>query len=284
MKEEIKKIGGSLYYFSGAKFSVRKFVPEDKKALPTGFIWLIGIYIALFGVASNRYENRIDIIENRANAIFAQLATNNYDKALSRISTVQTMECPVEPNILNPITVIGSFFKNTKYDEMVILLKNTLEDWKHELDYKKIWLADLVGADLTTANLTGAYLMSADFLGANLSGANLKRAMLNEANFQLANLEGVNFQLANLEGVNFQEAELFGANLMNATVKDTNFQQASLVGTNLKGSKELTIQQLCGAYSLWKAQLDQKIYDEVKEKCPRLLKRPKGKGYRKKMK
>ena len=274
MKEKTKKIWGNIYHYSGSKFIVRKFVPEDKKTLPTGFIWLMGIYIAIFGVASNRYENRIDIIENRANAIFAQLATGNYDKAFNRIATVQNMRCPIKPEIFKPQTVVGSLFKNRKYDEIVVLLRNTLEDWKHELEYTKLLLADLQGADLTSAKMKGAFLIMADMFGANLEGADLERAMLTEANFHMAHLAGVNFSYAHLNGANFQEAELFGANLMNADVKDANFQKTSLVGTNLKNSKGLTIEQLCSAYTLWRVELDQEFYNQVKAQCPELLERP----------
>ena len=46
---------------------------DTKLKKPSTFIfWIIGIYVAFIGVASQRYENRIDIIENRANTIFAQ--------------------------------------------------------------------------------------------------------------------------------------------------------------------------------------------------------------------
>ena len=97
--------------YSSAEFIYRKFnPPKDSGALPTGLVWMIGIYVAFFGVASQRYENRVDIIENRTNSIFTQLATDVYEKALSRISTVQRMWCPEKPEILNPLSVIRSLF------------------------------------------------------------------------------------------------------------------------------------------------------------------------------
>ena len=72
----------------------------------------------------------------------------------------------------------------------------------------------------------------------------------------------------------FQEAELSGSNLMNANVKDANFQKAFLVGANLKNTEGLTIEQLCSTYTLWRVELDQEIYNEVKVQCPDLLERP----------
>ncbi len=55
-------------------------------------LWVVGIYVAFFGVASQRYENRIDIIENRANAIFTQLGTLNVKKVLSRIPVIKNKD------------------------------------------------------------------------------------------------------------------------------------------------------------------------------------------------
>jgi len=70
-----------MFCYSGLEFIYRKLNPaKNPQTLPTGFIWLIGMYIALFALASQRYENRIDIIGNRANAIFAQLAVPFLEK------------------------------------------------------------------------------------------------------------------------------------------------------------------------------------------------------------
>ena len=126
-----------VFHYSGLEFIYRKFnPPKNPQPLPTGFIWVVGIYVAFFGVASQRYENRIDIIENRANSIFAQLAVPSVQKkAIGRISLVQNMQCPYKPNILNPSSVFISLFKDSKYGEMIELLKE-LEF--HDPDYWSI--------------------------------------------------------------------------------------------------------------------------------------------------
>lgn len=43
---------------------------------PTFILWVIGIYTAVFGIASGRYESRLDTIENRVSATITQLANN----------------------------------------------------------------------------------------------------------------------------------------------------------------------------------------------------------------
>jgi len=177
-------IAAWTYHYSGLKFIYRKFnPPKDSGALPTGVIWLIVIYVAFFGVASQRYENRIDIIENRANAIFAQLAVPSIQKkALSRISRVQNMLCPYKPNILNPFSVFLSLFgPDSNYEEMVKQLKETIENWKDSLDSVDLWEADLRRAFLREANFQRANLHGADLMGADLWGVNLVEADLREA-------------------------------------------------------------------------------------------------------
>jgi len=93
-------------HYSGLKFIWRKFKPEkDSEKLPTGFIWLVGIYLTSFGVSSQMYENRVDLIENRANSIFTQLSTKANKNAINRISATQNLWCPPKPNFWNYKTV-----------------------------------------------------------------------------------------------------------------------------------------------------------------------------------
>lgn len=172
-----------IYDFSGIRVIWSKILPPKEKTgrTPSTFLlWVIGIYVALYGITSQRYENRIDIIENRANAIFAQLSTDTYKNALSRISIVQNMPCPKKPYILKPRTVFSSLLGSEgRYDIMVELLKETIEDWKDKLG---------------GVNLNGAQLQEAKFWGANLTAADLRGANLEWADLELANLTGADLQ------------------------------------------------------------------------------------------
>ena len=152
-----------LWDFLGFRFIFQKVNPpidsDTVKRKPrTIMIWIIGIYVAFFGIASQRYENRIDIIENRANAIFTQLSTPIYKAALSRIPRVQRMGCPVKPEIKKPYTVWRSLFSaDTVYLEIVEQLKETVETWKDSLREVR-----LLNADLSFTNLNGSNLQFAD--------------------------------------------------------------------------------------------------------------------------
>ena len=227
----------AMFRYSGMEFIFRKFYPSKyPQPLPTGLIWLVGIYVAFYGVASQRYENRVDIIENRANSIFTQLATDVYKKALGRIATVQNMWCPEKPEILNPPSVFRSLFKEIKYQELVKLLKETIEDWKDLLSDVNLYKASLSGANLVGASLSGANLEGANLTGARLTRANLKRASLLKANLDEANLYGANLDGADLDRANLKEANLKGASLLGANLDGASLSGANLEGANLNGA------------------------------------------------
>lgn len=292
----MNRIIKGIFYYSGFEYIYRKAKPVT--GLPTLPLWLIGIYIAFFGIASQRYENKIDIIENRSNLIFAQLGTDARKSALGRISDVQNYPCPVKPIILNPASVLRSIFtKDTVYTEMVDLLRETIEDWKKELDGVKLRSANLEGADLREANLNSARLQNAnlqkawllganledanlegaDLRGAKLEGANLKRADLRRADLRGAdlretNLEEAKLMIADLEGADLKMANLQKAKLMMAELNETNFGGANLAGVDLRGAKNLTVEQLSQLKTLFRVEyIDPELKIKVEKECPQIL-------------
>jgi uncharacterized protein YjbI with pentapeptide repeats len=266
-REKTIAVLGWIYHYSGGKFVIRKFKPADKSQLPTGWIWLLGIYVAFFGVASQRYENRIDKIENRANAIFAQLASSSESvrkSALSSIARTQRMPCPSKPNILRPYSVFLSLFKDSKYDEIISLLRETVENWKDALD----------SADLRGANLAGAALYKANLRGTDLSWANLRGANLADANLSGADLWSANLRESYPMGAILIKARLEMADLRKAYLNDANLEGAKLWGADLRGTYNLTIEQLSTVESLYEAKLDPDLMEQVKKKYPHLLEKP----------
>jgi len=61
------------------------------------------------------------------------------------------MPCPYKPNILNPLSVFLSLFRDSKYEEVSAQLKETIEDWKDSLDSVNLSEAILREADLGRA-------------------------------------------------------------------------------------------------------------------------------------
>jgi hypothetical protein len=105
----------SPFHYSGLEFILSKFIPLEKsdssKPLPTGPIWLLGIYVAFWTLASERYEYKVDIIEARVNSIYAELGASDLRKyALGRIPEIQRMTCPEKPDILSPLSIFRSIF------------------------------------------------------------------------------------------------------------------------------------------------------------------------------
>lgn len=186
------------------------------------------------------------------------------------------MPCPLEPRILDPISVFRSLFgKDRLYHEIVELLKETIENHK----------ATLNTVDLTNAHLQGAMLSRANLQGAILAGTDLQNAALDKANLKNAIL--IN---ANLEGATLLEADLRGARA-NLPDEDTQYSTA-IPGSGVmeynpplhpKQRKpyktlmiypDLLVDDLCKAKTLHKAKLDDPVKNQILEKKPDLLKNP----------
>lgn len=270
-----------VWDFTGLHFIWRKILPpntpeSEKKNVPTFMLWIVGIYVALFGIASQRYENRVDIIENRANAIFAQLGTDVKDKALGRIARVQNMACPTKPEILNPRSLFLSLFgNNDKYYQMIQDLKETVEDWKAHLKGVDLAKADLMGVNLQEANLEGTILTLVNLKKANLRGANLQSASFMKANLEQAQLWLALLRKADFKRANLKATKLGGAELGWVNFDGSNLEGADLQMANLEQAINLTVEQLSKAKTLYRAKLDPELEAEIKEKYPRLLEEPK---------
>ncbi|HII90789.1 MAG TPA: pentapeptide repeat-containing protein [Methanosarcina sp.] len=137
---------------------------------------------------------------------------------------------------------------------------------------------------LRKVNLAGANLQWANLYGSGLQGANFERAILEEVIFEDANLKGTNFQGAKLglsdfkkasliEAV-FKEADLVGADFTEADLQGANFEMTFLGGSNLKGAKNLTVEQLSKAKTLYNATLDEELLIPLKEAHFTLFEKP----------
>jgi len=142
-------------------------------------------------------------------------------------------------------------------EELLRLLRASLENWNRwrkaypaiEVDLRN---ADLSRADLSRADLSGADLRETDFREANLSEANLsgtklsgaklrkadlRRAFLNGANLTGADLTGADLVSADLSGASFTYSILSGADLSGADFNYTILSGANLSGAKLRAAK-----------------------------------------------
>ena len=291
LKITFKKVLYWLYDTFGLRFIWGKqcthIDPITGKHKPKTFIlWIIGIYIALFGVASQRYENRIDTIENRANAIFAQQGTSVGTGALSRISYVQNMKCPIKPALFRPDLTISSLFKETYYSEMVELLKDTVVLHKEQLSGANLSGANLSGLDLSKASLDGSNLSNANLEECDFSDASLRRANLSNSNLQKSKFIRADISHADLTQADLTESDLsyvkcgetlfintilVKANLSKSEWNTDALTGADLTEADLRGAISFTKEALLNVKSLYKTKLDTSYIEYIKSNKPLLF-------------
>ena len=157
--------------FCGCRFIWRKIVPEIQAELdnpdyqkPSTFVlWVLALYFAAFGLASQLFESRLDKVEHKANMLVAQLATPQFKTVLGRIDTIQRLQCRVKPMFLEPITVLASLFlgDSAACASVVTELKGVVEDWKGSLEGVDLSFAQLQKVKLRDAQAQGAYFFEA---------------------------------------------------------------------------------------------------------------------------
>ena len=128
--------------------------------------------------------------------------------------------------------------------------------------------------NLEGADLHGARFMSANLQLANLRGANLQNAHLALTNLQYASLEETKLQNATLVIANLQNAHLQGADLQNVSLWGADLQGADLRNVNLTNVKDLEVEKLLEAETLYMAKLPDRTKKEIMQKKPELFNNP----------
>ncbi len=273
-----------IWDFTGFRYIFSKILPntdKDSKNAPSTFIlWIVGVYVALFGLASQRYENKIEKIENRTNGIITQMAIPDLRRqALMRIPKIQNTLSPVKPDFLLPTSIIKSLFmKPEQYHEMVDTLKQVILDSSDllgslppertydsgthhlikSLDLSSVHLngvnfgtgINMYGIILKNANLAGISLRYSDLRGSNLESANLKGStligvQLTNANLNYSNLSGSNLREGRVDKAEVREAILDNIYALDASFSGSNLlkvkmRNASLGGANFSGANLLS--------------------------------------------
>ncbi len=221
-----------VWDFSGARFIWRKLWAEDERAIanslnykkPSTFtLWTIGVYMALYGLTSTKYELALDRAESRMSTVVAQLSTTNdeaFRNLISQIPEIQKIETPIKPHIFNLVSVVLSLFIEKVNPDIIGRSIKVVEVWKTKLNGVELVEANLTEAKLFRANLGEAYLGYANLTGAYLGYANLTGANLWGTNLTRANLEDANLTGADLGYANLTEAILWETNLTNTNIRD----------------------------------------------------------------
>jgi uncharacterized protein YjbI with pentapeptide repeats len=148
--------------------------------------------------------------------------------------------------------------------------------WAAQLQGANLRGARLQGADLLDAQLQGANLRGAQLQGADLQAAELQEANLSAAQLQGADLRGAQLQKANLTAARLQKADLWHAQLQKADLTNVQLQEANLGDASLEGARNLTVERLAAVKTLYDAQVDPLLLEQIRQQYPQLLKEPQG--------
>jgi hypothetical protein len=109
------------------------------------------------------------------------------------------------------------------------------------------------GANLRMRDMKGAKLY-----GADMSGADLESADLRDADLRYADLSGANLTAAYLKGADLRSANLSGARLAGAYLN----------AADLRGIRNLDIDAVKAVRTLYEAEIDTAVREEIEFCCP----------------
>ena len=253
-------IGGGLLLWQVRASSKRATAAED-----TATAMQKTVDLTEKGNIAERFKNAIEHLGHtspsiRLGGIYAlhhiALDEDDYRERVFQILCAHIRETTTQKGYkpqerFNPETGVNAIHPSIEIQSILDLLFRKHSDRKI---YKKfptnLEHANLIGATLIYANLQNALLFSIKLEGADLISANLQGAVLDSSN-----VKGVGFWDANLSGAYFEDAKLQGA--------------------DLEFAKNLTVEQLLKAKTLYQAKLPDGMEAKIKKHKPELLKKPK---------
>jgi uncharacterized protein YjbI with pentapeptide repeats len=180
---------------------------------PSQFIWwVIGIYAGIFGIAFQKYENRINRLENRYNSLIQQLGGNNTGEILTAISDMQTSYTPLEPAIWPPNALI-SLTDSIPNSEIWKLSENTILNWSEHLSRTRLENFSTKTLELHshTNNLT-------------IKGRGIEHLKLNNSDSE----EPLSFREINVLGCEFEEISIFNSQLSYLNLDKTSVKELNI--------------------------------------------------------
>ena len=112
----------------------------------------------------------------------------------------------------------------------------------------------------------------------SLAGVDLSKGWFLEIDLQSANLQSAKFWGGDLRFADFSGADLSGADLRFADLRGADLKFANLQNAKFWGARNLTIEQLSKVYTLYEAELDSELMEQIKKNYSHLLEEPKELG------
>jgi uncharacterized protein YjbI with pentapeptide repeats len=273
-KRYIYQIGIFLYDALGLKYIWEKINPpadeNGNRPARTIFLWLLGIYVSLFGIASSRYEQTLSRLENRVSFAISQSESKNWKLLSVEIPKLQHEKIPFPPAITNPLSVIYSFFPSfneadpqtinalqtiiySKKEHLAhfnlsnLILSNDIDLSSSDISGRSFKIFAIKERNFSKSVFEGAILDNARLENVNFYKSNFKGAVLSNTNMQNCNLAETNLSDAILQNADLRKANLMHANMNNAILEGTNLEKAIIVGTNLVEVHDLNSAKLHSA-------------------------------------
>jgi|GEM_PF-4669571 len=107
-----KYIACFFWLHSGLAFIFSKTKSEKEiNTYPTLFIWIISIYTALFGFATQRHESQLNRIEEKISSLQALQSDNTTRIKANIYSNLKNVIVLREPEYFSPLTIFNAFFR-----------------------------------------------------------------------------------------------------------------------------------------------------------------------------
>ncbi|WP_432736496.1 pentapeptide repeat-containing protein [Maridesulfovibrio sp. FT414] len=271
-----------LYNYSGIRAIVEKIHPPTEEQQqdcyfrkPSTFmLWAVSIYVALFSIASARYDRAVNSYEQQISTFQTQMATEFRAQACGNFNNLQSIKVPVKPDLFFFWKTLSSFVDYEEYEVGQSMLTKTIEAYSRELDNAHLKNATLTNCYFESSNFKKAYL-----IGNNLTNTVFSNSILHNTYFWFSNCTKTNFSNANMTKAEFLNAKLHNATFCNADLTGANFLNAEfdnafIVDSDLTNAQNLTAEQLSTVRILHKTKLPVQTEKELINKYPHILEKP----------
>jgi len=232
-------------------------VPPQKKHSSIG-IWVIGVYVAYFGLAFQNFQDSRNRVEFKLNLSVSQLATHARNSALTRLAKIQLEQLPAKPEIFAlyeaPFWLVrkGASADIIEETKMVIAsergkyspITRQQQTLEQEIELLKLSRIERMELDITSSSF-GRALLGYDPEREKLSKKLVARHKKEKALSEL--YSAGYFETKGLSNIDLNGVDLSGANLNDAIMWGTHMDHAILTGADLSGSL-LLLAKLNGAH------------------------------------
>lgn len=252
----------------------------EKSKPSTISVWLIGIYTAMFTIASQSYESALNRSKTRLDNISN---VKEQQIRLNLISEIQNSKIPIEPKYQNFLKTIKSFFGQKELNsDLLQTTKLLLVNEKDSIVQVKIKDIDFSGIDFKSTVFKNAYFKNSKFINCAFNNcifihsqfyeSDLSGAWINDCKMGYLNLKGSNLKLFQCAGTNLKCADFRSTNLSRSyfdccILDSANFAFSTLMNCNFSQSNILKVQ------SFYSASIDSTLLNTIRDKIPTALER-----------